>query len=291
MKPFTEMSTDQEEGSIHQGEKISFIDLVQEMDIFIAFFVSVDDEIEVIAGSRHHRDELFSFSGRASHIVHQRQVAVRCQGQAAGRTLSGKHLQKQRQVFLRDINARASALVLFNDPQILLIDIARLFRDDDLYPVAFVLDHFHLFARKQLIQNFIIHTAAGTDIQPAAVGSDDTDLSCFLSIFFIIEGEDNGSILGADMNRAAFCLFGILRGYYRIVVFLFIRIGIFRRNRDGILHGRFAVFPGISKSRNAERSGTDHNRQQGGQDTLNSHGLFPPHLPWYNSYFRDSHRP
>ena len=131
---------------------------------FLALIVTVDNEIEHIAVLRFHCNKLLAAGGRTADIVNQRKVPVRRQGGTVIQT-TAQHPQQIFQCFRiqRERTFSGTSLAV-TYRHVAGIDIADLFRQDDLQPVAVRADHLHGRSVRKLGEGGIIHSGASADI-------------------------------------------------------------------------------------------------------------------------------
>lgn len=170
---------------------------------FLALVVTVDNKIEHIAVLRFHRDELLAAGGRAADIVEQRQVPVRRQSGTAIQT-AAQHTQQifQRFRVQRERTFPGTSLAV-TYRHVAGIDIADLFRQDDLQPVAVRADHLHGRSIGKLGEGGIIHSRTRADIQIAAARGDGAGLPRV-----IFAGTELNTVLGDGYRDLAACRSG-----------------------------------------------------------------------------------
>ena len=170
---------------------------------FLAFIVTVDNEIEHIAVLRFYCNKLLATSGRVADIVNQRQVPVRCQGSTAIQT-AAQHTQQifQRFCVQRERTFPGTSLAV-TYRHVAGIDIADLFRQDDLQPVAVRADHLHGRSIGKLGEGGIIHSRTRADIQIAAARGDGAGLPGV-----IFAGTELDTVLSDGYRDLAVCQSG-----------------------------------------------------------------------------------
>ena len=133
--------------SVHKGHQVGFVHLVEEMDIFLAVRVTVNNEVEVIAGFGLYGEKLLSRAEHGPQVVPQRQVPVRGQGKGAAAVgpaaLDHGAEQELQRVF---IYAHAAICRRIRNAEVVAADIARDFRDRHPIPAARFSQDLHLCA-------------------------------------------------------------------------------------------------------------------------------------------------
>ena len=218
--------------SIHEGHQVCLIHLIEEVDIFIAVRVAVNNEVEVIAGFGLYGEKLFSRAEHGPQVVPQRQVPVRGQGKGAAAVgpaaLDHGAEQELQRVF---IHGHAAICRRIRNAEVIAADIACDFRGRHAIPAARFSQDLHLCAGQKVPDDLIACARAGADIQ-IGVDIDNGADPRLRQIFHpegplpISQGDGVGAVLGDGHFHAVFRLRGL------------------RRLRGGVVrHGRGAEHP------------------------------------------------
>ena len=132
------------------------------MDRFLAFIVTVNNQVKDIPGFRFQCNKLLAAAGCAAVIVNQGQVPVRGQGAAA--PAAKQFHQGRKFIFSKRKGKAAIAGTGIADGEVIAAHIALALRQEDFHPAAFGADHLHLGPVGELGDGGIVGPRAGTDI-------------------------------------------------------------------------------------------------------------------------------